>query len=83
MPIGGVVHVNTVLPDDAVEPIHWVAVGDPAQLFSPDRHDEIWAVQKSSTFPARSTACRGTPTPGVRMRRQSEWFGAHLADREV
>ena len=81
--IHGVVHVNTVLPDDAVVPIHWVAVGDPAQLFSPDRHDEIWAVQEGLDFPGTVYGLPRDATPEERMRRQSEWFGAHLDDREV
>jgi hypothetical protein len=32
-------------------PIGWIAVGDPPQILSPDRHDEIWAVQKPLNFP--------------------------------
>jgi hypothetical protein len=26
-------------------------VGDPAQVFSPDRHEDIWAIQKPLNFP--------------------------------
>ncbi len=55
--INGVVQVNTTLEPGAVVPISWVAVGTPAQLFSPDRHEEIWAdPARRSTSPARSTA---------------------------
>jgi hypothetical protein len=64
-------------------PIHWVAVGDPAQLFSPDRHDEIWAVQKELDFPGTVYGLPRDAEPEERMRRQSAWFGAHLDDREV
>ena len=32
-------------------PIGWVAVGDPAKILPPDRHDEIWAAQKPLDFP--------------------------------
>ena len=49
--INGVVQVNTTLEPGAVVPIAWVAVGTPAQLFSPDRHEEIWAVQQPLDFP--------------------------------
>lgn len=49
--INGVVHIKTVLPDDTTVPINWVAVGDPAQIFPPDQHDRIWAVQKLLGFP--------------------------------
>ncbi|HEX2116986.1 MAG TPA: gamma carbonic anhydrase family protein [Alphaproteobacteria bacterium] len=49
--INGVVHLRTVLPANATVPIGWVAVGDPASILPPDRHDEIWAVQKPLDFP--------------------------------
>lgn len=49
--INGLVHLRSVLPDDATVPIGWVAVGDPAQILSPDRHEEIWAIQKPLDFP--------------------------------
>ena len=51
--INGVVQVNTVVTEGTVVPIGWVAVGNPAQLFSPDRHDEIWAVQRTLNFTGR------------------------------
>jgi carbonic anhydrase/acetyltransferase-like protein (isoleucine patch superfamily) len=60
--INGVVHIRTVLPQDAVVPIGWVAVGDPAQLFPPNDHDAIWAVQKPLDFPGFVYGFpRGTP----------------------
>lgn len=49
--INAVVHLLTVIDPGAVVPIGWVAVGDPAQLFPADRHDEIWAVQEPLDFP--------------------------------
>jgi carbonic anhydrase/acetyltransferase-like protein (isoleucine patch superfamily) len=49
--INGLVHLCSVLPDDATVPIGWVAVGDPAQILPPDRHEEIWAIQKPLDFP--------------------------------
>jgi len=80
--IHGVVQVNTVLATGAVVPIGWIAAGDPAQLFSPDRHDELWAVQRELDFPGTVYGVeRGTP-PAELMRRQSEFFGAHREDRE-
>ena len=48
--INGVVHIKTVLAPDAVVPIGWVAVGDPARILQPDAHDEIWAVQAPLNF---------------------------------
>ena len=49
--INGVVQLRTVLAEGTTVPIGWIAVGDPAQLFSPDRHDELWAVQRELDFP--------------------------------
>ncbi len=49
--INGVVHLKTVLPENAAVPINWVAVGNPARILSPDKHDEIWDLQKPLNFP--------------------------------
>ena len=48
--INGIVHVNTALAPKTVVPVGWIAVGDPAQLFSTDRHDEIWEIQSTLKF---------------------------------
>jgi carbonic anhydrase/acetyltransferase-like protein (isoleucine patch superfamily) len=49
--INGVIHLKTILPPDAVVPIGWVAVGDPAEILPPDQHDRIWALQEPLDFP--------------------------------
>jgi len=49
--INGVLHVKSRLEAGAMVPIGWVAVGDPARIFAPDRHDEIWTIQKPLNFP--------------------------------
>jgi carbonic anhydrase/acetyltransferase-like protein (isoleucine patch superfamily) len=49
--INGVVHVNTRVVAGETVPIGWVAVGDPAVILSPDRHDEIWRIQQKLDFP--------------------------------
>jgi carbonic anhydrase/acetyltransferase-like protein (isoleucine patch superfamily) len=49
--INGVVHLRTVLPPDAVVPIGWVAVGDPAEILPPEAHEGIWAIQEPLNFP--------------------------------
>jgi len=49
--INGVVHVNTRLPAGTTVPIGWIAVGDPATVLPPDRHDEIWQIQRELDFP--------------------------------
>lgn len=49
--INGIVHLRTVLPEDGVVPLGWIAVGDPAKILPPGRHNEIWAIQKDLDFP--------------------------------
>ncbi|HTE71880.1 MAG TPA: gamma carbonic anhydrase family protein [Actinomycetes bacterium] len=72
--INSVLHVRSVLPAGTVVPIGWVAAGDPAQLFSPDRHEELWAVQEPLDFPGTVYGVpRGTSMREI-MRRQCEAF---------
>jgi gamma-carbonic anhydrase len=72
--INSVLHVNSRLAPGTVVPIGWIAAGDPAQLFSPDRHDELWAVQEPLDFPGTVYGVpRGTSMREI-MRRQSEAF---------
>ncbi|MFD1930817.1 MULTISPECIES: gamma carbonic anhydrase family protein [Nonomuraea] len=49
--VNAVVHLRTTVAEGTTVPIGWVAVGDPAELFPPDRHDAIWAVQRELDFP--------------------------------
>jgi carbonic anhydrase/acetyltransferase-like protein (isoleucine patch superfamily) len=49
--INGTVHLRTVVPPGETVPINWIAVGDPVTILPPDRHDEIWAIQKELDFP--------------------------------
>ena len=73
--VSSVLHVNSVLAPNTVVPIGWIAAGDPAQLFSPDRHDELWAVQEPLDFPGTVYGVpRGTSMREI-MRRQSEAYG--------
>ena len=64
--IHGVVHVNTVLPSGEVAPIGWVAVGDPARIFPPGQHEQIWAIQDALDFPGhRLRRCPGHDCHGA------------------
>jgi carbonic anhydrase/acetyltransferase-like protein (isoleucine patch superfamily) len=49
--INAVVHIATHLAEGATVPIGWIAVGAPAELFSPEQHEAIWARQKPLDFP--------------------------------
>jgi carbonic anhydrase/acetyltransferase-like protein (isoleucine patch superfamily) len=61
--INGVVHLQTRLQADSTVPIGWVAVGDPAEIHPPGRHEEIWAVQEPLDFPRRVFGIE-RPAPG-------------------
>jgi carbonic anhydrase/acetyltransferase-like protein (isoleucine patch superfamily) len=49
--INSIVHVGTHLDTESTLPIGWIAVGNPAQSFPPDKHEEIWKLQKELNFP--------------------------------
>jgi carbonic anhydrase/acetyltransferase-like protein (isoleucine patch superfamily) len=81
--INGVVHVNSVLPEGGLVPIGWVAVGDPAQVLPPDRHDDIWAIQRELDFPGTVLGIeRGAPAAQA-TGRYAELFGLHRDDAVV
>jgi carbonic anhydrase/acetyltransferase-like protein (isoleucine patch superfamily) len=79
--IHGVVHVNSVLPDEAIVPIGWVAVGDPVSVLPPGAHDEIWAIQEGLDFPGTVYGLPRSAPARERMERQVGWFAAHRSDR--
>lgn len=66
-------------------PLAWIAVGDPARILPPDRHDEIWAVQGPLNFPQWVYGFdRDTPDLMVQVtRRLSDALGAHSRDIAV
>ena len=85
--INSVVHVNSALGTGQTLPIGWVAVGNPAQMFPPDRHDEIWAIQRELGFTREAFGlerpAHGEAIMPEAMRIYSERFGFHLDDRVV
>ena len=81
--INGVVHVNSALPEGGLVPIGWIAVGDPATVLPPERHDEIWAIQEPLDFPGTVYGLSRSAQARERMERQAAWFAAHRDDREV
>ena len=82
--INAVVHVNTVVGIGQTVPIGWVAVGNPAQTFSPDRHEEIWAIQRELGFTKEAFGLErpshGESIMPEAMRLYSERFGMHEGD---
>jgi carbonic anhydrase/acetyltransferase-like protein (isoleucine patch superfamily) len=85
--INAVLHVNSRLPDGAEVPISWVAVGDPAQMFPPKAHDEIWAVQRTLDFVGTVTGLTPEALAGGAMNAlteaYAELYGRHRDDRVV
>jgi carbonic anhydrase/acetyltransferase-like protein (isoleucine patch superfamily) len=85
--INGVVHVNSRLPAEATVPIGWVAVGDPARLFAPDRHDEIAAIQHELGFVRTTFGIEPSDDLAAEMREitrvYAELFGRHMRDTSV
>ena len=85
--INGVVHLRTRLAADAVVPIGWVAVGDPAAILPPDQHERIWAIQGPLDFPRTVFGLERAPAGGTIMpeltRRYAHFLGRHKDDRPV
>jgi carbonic anhydrase/acetyltransferase-like protein (isoleucine patch superfamily) len=80
--VHAIVHLRTRLEPGAMVPIGWIAVGDPARILPPDRHDEIWEVQKPLNFPQWVYGFdRDTPELMVKVTsRLSEVLGEHAQD---
>ena len=81
--INGVVQVNTTVAPGEVVPIGWVAVGDPASILPPARHEEIWAIQRELDFPGTVYGADRDVSMRELMRRQSDYYGAHRDDTPV
>lgn len=84
--IGGVVHVNTRLLRDGLVPIGWIAVGDPAEVFSPDQLERIWEIQEGLDFPRTMFGLPRGPAAEMMSeatRRYAQTFGRHRDDRVI
>ncbi len=83
--INGVVHIKTKLPSGSTVPIGWVAVGDPAQLFPPNEHDHIWAIQEPLNFLLTVFGLERAPDGETIMpemtTRYAHALGRHFEDR--
>jgi carbonic anhydrase/acetyltransferase-like protein (isoleucine patch superfamily) len=82
--VNAVVHLRTNLPHGATVPIGWVAVGDPATILPPDRHDAIWAIQKPLNFPLTVYGLDRDDADMVKItRRVAEALSSHADDEIV
>jgi carbonic anhydrase/acetyltransferase-like protein (isoleucine patch superfamily) len=83
--VNGVVQIRTVLGPGTLVPIGWVAVGDPAEIYPPQQHEKIWAVQHKLNFPQTVFGLerredRESLMPEL-TRRYSRALGEHRDDR--
>ena len=83
--VNGIVHLRTRLAPDSTVPIGWVAVGDPAAILPPHKHDQIWAAQEPLNFPLVVYGV-DRPSPGQSAmpeitRRLADIYGSHRVDR--
>ncbi|MGZ0710374.1 gamma carbonic anhydrase family protein (plasmid) [Coraliomargarita sp. W4R53] len=83
--INAVVHLRTVLPPESMVPIGWIAVGEPAQILSPDKHEAVWAAQKELDFPGYVFGLdRDTPDLMVQLtERYGKSLARHIDDTRV
>jgi carbonic anhydrase/acetyltransferase-like protein (isoleucine patch superfamily) len=87
--IDGVVHVRSVLAPGSLVPIKWVAVGNPAQLFPPGKHEEIDAILARMNFAEEVYGMERQSGSGVDMdmkevtRRVASGLADHRDDREL
>jgi len=84
--VNGTVHLRTVLPPDAVVPIGWVAVGDPAEILPPGENERIWELQEPLDFPGTVFGVERGPTGTMipeMLRRYTGALGAHREDVEL
>jgi carbonic anhydrase/acetyltransferase-like protein (isoleucine patch superfamily) len=85
--INAIVHIKTVLPAGAVVPLGWIAVGDPAEILPPERHERIWSIQEPLDFPMTVFGVE-RPDPGETfmpevMPRYARALRRHKDDKEV
>jgi carbonic anhydrase/acetyltransferase-like protein (isoleucine patch superfamily) len=82
--INAVVHVNSTLSPGTTVPIGWIAVGDPADLFPPEAHEELWPVQRAMDFPRTVFGLERAEATMERVSaRYAESFGRHRGDRII
>ena len=82
--VNGTVHLKTVLLAGALVPIGWIAVGDPATILPPDRHEEIWSIQEQLDFPKEVFGVDRSPDMMAKiMARYTAGLARHTDDRII
>jgi len=81
--IQGVVHINSVLKQDSVVPIGWIAVGNPAEILPPGEHEKIWSIQKELDFPGTVFNADRAAKVGDLTKRYARALHRHKNDKLV
>ena len=82
--INSVIHINTRLPAGTMVPIGWIAIGDPAELFEPGRHEDYWPKLKALDFPKTLFAVSREALTMDRLTQiYADLFGRHRDDRPI
>lgn len=82
--VNAVVHLRSRLAAGASVPIGWVAVGDPAGIFPPDRHEAIWEIQEPLDFPMTAYGiARADADMRAITERVSARLSTHRADKVI
>ncbi len=84
--VNGTVHLRTILPAEAVVPIGWAAVGEPAEVLPPGEHGRIWALQEPLDFPGTVFGVERGPARTMMPElagRYAAVLGAHREDIEL
>lgn len=82
--VHGVVHVGSRLTAGTTVPIGWIAVGDPAKVLPPEKHDEIWEIQQGLHFPKVAYGLsRDEASVAAITERMAERLDSHRGDSAV
>jgi carbonic anhydrase/acetyltransferase-like protein (isoleucine patch superfamily) len=86
--VGALVHARSVLPDEFFVPPHTTAVGDPVEVFGPDRAEELAAAIADVGFADAAFGVRTAWTDRVTRYREaaevrSAEYAAHVDDEVV
>lgn len=83
--VNGTVHTRTRVPRGSTIPIGWVAVGSPAKILPPDKHDEIWSAQEPLNFALTVYGVERSRTGDTIMpevtRRLAQVYAKHKEDK--
>src|SRR5262245_52114747 len=79
--VNTVVHLKSHLAPGETVPIGRVAVGNPAQIFAPSEHEQIWEIQQPLNFPLTVYGFERSEASMEKItRRLSEALGSHVSD---